>query len=387
MAGWGGRARGAGLRPPGIDRAGEGVYDGAMRALASTLLAAGLSLASSCAAPVGPVGREIAQPAPPSAERTSGASRTLPESRAIARETPGLYGNLIELPSGSAFVLSASPAEALRAREPRVEILGPLAVSEAEVELQTVPPEQRLEGQEVDLYEGAELLCRVRLGRLALVKQAEWEGFDPAVLGVDAQPGGKQPQPHATARAALDYAGEWLVASLPDEPACARASWGRLAALPAPDFAAPRSEPDPGAALDRLEVTELWSTHQKSYEEHEATAATQWGVTPTGGRWADDPSSTLRARAFRFAGQELVLVSVEAGEPCSFRASLSGLFRIGGRGLETVWIQEGHEIDGLLVDLDGDGELERVDSRGVGSLESGEWSWTITQPARFGCSC
>jgi hypothetical protein len=123
------------------------------------------------------------------------------------------------------------------------------------------------------------------------------------------------------------------------------------------------------------------------YEEHEATAASQWGVTPTGGRWADAPSSTLRARALRFAGQELVLVSVEAGEPCSFHASLTGMFRIRGRGLETVWIREGHEIDGTLVDLDGNGELERVDARGAGGLESGEWSWTTTQPARFGCSC
>jgi hypothetical protein len=364
-----------------------GVYESAMRAAHVSRLALGLLLASACAAPSGPASREIAQPALPSAERASVASaQPVPSSPELAPETPGLYGNVIELPSGSAFVLSASPGEAVRAREPRTGIVGPLAMSEAEVDSESLPREQRLEAQEVDLYEGAEHVCRVRLGRLALAKQAEWEGFDAAMLGVDAPPDGKEPAREVMARAALDYAGDWLVASLPDEPSCARAEWGRLASLPPPVFAVHLAEPDVRTPLARFEATDIWSQHQKSYEEHEQTAM-RWGVTPTGGRWADDTSAKLRARAFRFAGQELVLVSIEAGEPCSFQAALSGLFRARPRGLDTVWIQEAADTDGLLVDLDGDGELERVHDLGAASLQGGEWSWTVTRPARFGCSC
>lgn len=358
-----------------------------MRALVRRLPASGIVLLAACAAPVSPASPEIAQPAPPSAERTAVAPRAAAQASALAPETPGLFGKLLELPGDSAFVLSSAPAGELRAREPLVEIVGALAMSVAELDPESVPPPLRLEGQEVDLYDGAERVCRVRLGRLALAKQAEWEGFDPVVLGVDTAPGAKTPARDLMARAALGYAGEWLVARLPDDPACARASWGRLASLPAPAFAAPLPEPDVGAALARLEASELWSAHQKSYEEHEATASTQWGVVPTGGRWADDGSARLHTRAIHFDGRELVLVSIEAGEPCSFRASLGGMFHRGARGLATEWIVEGHEIDGLLVDLDGDGELERVDERGAGSLRGGEWSWTVTEPARFGCGC
>lgn len=357
-----------------------------MPPLVRRLPAAGLLLLTACATPV-PARPEIAQPAPPSAERSAVAPRAAAATSALSPETPGLFGKLLELPSERAFVLSSSPADGLRGREPLVEIVGALAMSVAEVEPESVPPAQRLEGQEVDLYDGAERVCRVRLGGLALAKQAEWEGFDPVVLGVDAAPGAKEPAPEVMARAALDYAGEWLVARLPDDPACARATWGRLASLPSPVFAEPLSEPDARPAIARLEASELWGAHQKSYEEHEATAASQWGVTPSGGRWADDGSARLRTRAVQFAGRRLVLVSIEAGEPCSFRASIGGMFHVGARGLATEWIVEGHEIDGLLVDLDGDGELERVDERGAGSLRGGDWSWTITQPARFGCSC
>jgi hypothetical protein len=291
------------------------------------------------------------------------------------------------VPSGDAWVIDAQPDDAVRAGPLRFDVLAGLVRTEAEVDPASVPAEQRLEGLEVDLYAGRQVVCRIALGPLALSGHAEWQSFDRVSLDLPGPPDAPEPTDEELQRASTRLAPRWLVARLPDDPSCTGATWGRLARLPPPAFAEELPSPALDAPFETLIGTAAWETHQAAFVEHEQNAM-QWGHTPTGGTWTDDPSTVRRGRAFRFRGQEHVLVGIEGGEPCSFRALLRGLFRRSARGHEMLWNDEGLDVEGLLVDLDVDGRLELVTPFLAGTLEGdAPWYWTDTRAAHHGCGC
>lgn len=345
-----------------------------------TLLTALLLAAAACHAPAtqAPTVEVPRADAPVASQRVS---------RAPAKTTgfaPGAFAFLETTAQGDQFLLLASGADAdWRGGEPEL-ISDPEQaerMARTEVDLAKLPAGLRLEGEKVDLYQGAELKGSARLGHISLISL----GYDP---DEPRQPNDPRPLASQLAEITWNTGSPWLVAEVKAPKMIGPGvTWGRLSRLPKPAMPTltPVGHELEAATVARLDASSLAAEAQKTFDGSGQT-------TPSGsGRWDDGAAPQMLG--FSWRGKDLVLGRVEAGGICAYHAVVAGLYERRPGGLSVLNESEDWSMPALLLDVDGDGNLEAVVEDMVSpgyelvQFTPGGAMWLSSLRPTYGCPC
>jgi hypothetical protein len=174
--------------------------------------------------------------------------------------------------------------------------------------------------------------------------------------------------------------------------ACRKATWARLAELPAPRFARVVKSA-PAAIAGRTEgdfrASPAWAEAQASYVE----AGTRMGSAPAG-TWEDVATITELTWDAGFDAASWTVRQAVWDEGCGASAALTMVWRSSGAESDVVFTGAERFEAEVVLDLDGDGTLEMIGSS-FGGLElrrffgggGGEESLRRFRMQDHGCGC
>lgn len=232
----------------------------------------------------------------------------------------------------------------------------PLRIARVPIAPGALPESHRVSGFSVDLYDGDKMVAEMPLGTVWIAGMT-YDFDEPR------QPS-SEPRPSSQwiAEDARKNGTRWLVADL-GSAVPKEVDWARLSILPNPEL--PAMTPAEPEVYQRAEALlrreQQFASAQESFEAHYASINQP---KPTD-RWED--SGDLRVTTFTHRGQRFAYARIEGGEACSFNAIIARLYRINGAALEPAGELTSYDVPEVLLDSDGDGELEAARSSTFGA--------------------
>lgn len=355
------------------------------RTVALSLLLLPAAASTGCAAtPIAPapIAIDVAPPAPPALAIAPAAPAPEPVALRDALDAPGAVA-FVEIADDAGWIVLGDAGDEEVAGGPalRTDPASGFTALEAEVNVAVLDRELQVEGRRFDLYEGDTRLCTVTAGPLLVL------GVTATPFDVLEDPMRRSP-PDASDYFA--YARRFVAAPVDVPAACRRATWARLAELPAPRFASAREVAQGGRSTERaaqLRSSPAWREVQQRFDGARAA-----GSTAHTGTWDEAGAVTETTWTASFTGARWTTLQAVWDEGCGAAGSLTLAWRETADGAALLHAAEDRFDVEAVVDLDGDGTLEMIGTS-WGARELRRFFGAGSEPIRsyevpeHGCPC